>query len=238
MTESSRIRTQYERFVYDDHMNVIAYTRVSTDEQAESGLGLDAQRATIKAAAAGKGWTIITEYTDNGRSGKDINRPALLDAMTYLDTNGGALLVAKLDRLSRSVLDFAQIASRARRNGWAVVALDVDVDTTTPTGELVANITASVAQWERRIISARTAEALQAKKAAGCRLGRPVTLDAETRTRIITHHAAGDSLAEIARTLNAENIPTARGGRWYPSTIRGVVASVRLDDLASELMSA
>jgi DNA invertase Pin-like site-specific DNA recombinase len=224
--------------VYDDAVNVIAYTRVSTDEQAESGLGLDAQRSTIAAAAAGKGWTVIAEYTDNGRSGKDINRPALLDAMNYLDANGGALVVAKLDRLSRSVLNFAQIAVRARRHGWAVVALDVDVDTTTPTGELVANITASVAQWERRIISARTSEALQAKKAAGCRLGRPVTLNAEIRTRIITDHAAGNSLAEIARTLNAENIPTARGGRWYPSTIKGVLASVRLDDLAAELVSA
>jgi DNA invertase Pin-like site-specific DNA recombinase len=224
--------------VYGDAVNVIAYTRVSTDEQAESGLGLDAQRSTIAAAAAGKGWTVTAEYTDNGRSGKDINRPALLDAMNYLDTNGGALVVAKLDRLSRSVLDFAQIAVRARRHGWAVVALDVDVDTTTPTGELVANITASVAQWERRIISARTSEALQAKKAAGCRLGRPVTLNAEIRTRIITNHAAGNSLAEIARTLNAENIPTARGGTWYPSTIKGVLASVRLDDLATELVSA
>jgi DNA invertase Pin-like site-specific DNA recombinase len=224
--------------VYDHVMNVIAYTRVSTDDQAESGLGLDAQRSTIAAAATARGWIISAEYTDNGRSGKDINRPALLDAMTYLDANGGALVVAKLDRLSRSVLDFAQITARARRNGWAVVALDVDVDTTTPTGELVANITASVAQWERRIISARTSEALQAKKAAGARLGRPVTLDPETRTRIITNYRAGVSLAEIARTLNAESVPTARGGRWYPSTISAVLRSVRLDDLATDLASA
>jgi DNA invertase Pin-like site-specific DNA recombinase len=219
-------------------MNVIAYTRVSTDDQAESGLGIDAQRATISAAAAARGWAVTAEYTDNGKSGKDINRPALLDAMADLDANGGALVVAKLDRLSRSVLDFAQITARARRNGWAVVALDVDVDTTTPTGELVANITASVAQWERRIIGARTREALQAKKAGGARLGRPVMLEPGTRRRIIADHAAGVSLAEIARTLNAENVATARGGRWYPSTISAVLRSVRLDDLADELASA
>jgi DNA invertase Pin-like site-specific DNA recombinase len=219
-------------------MNVIAYTRVSTDDQAESGLGIDAQRATISAAAASRGWAVTAEYTDNGKSGKDINRPALLDAMAYLDANGGALVVSKLDRLSRSVLDFAQITARARRNGWAVVALDVDVDTTTPTGELVANITASVAQWERRIIGARTREALQAKKAGGARLGRPVMLEPGTRRRIIADHAAGVSLAEIARTLNAENVATARGGRWYPSTISAVLRSVRLDDLAAELAAA
>ena len=78
-----------------------------------------------------------------------------------------SLVVAKLDRLSRLVLDFASITELARRKGWAVVALEVD--TTTPTGELTASFTSAVAQWERRIIGARTSDALQAMKDRGAR---------------------------------------------------------------------
>lgn len=215
-------------------MNVIAYYRVSTDEQAATGLGLEAQRAAVMAAATARGWTLAAEHTDAGRSGRDMNRPALLAAVADLEAAGGVLMVAKLDRLSRSVLDFAHLAERARRAGWSVVALDVDVDTTTPTGELVANITASVAQWERRIIAARTSDALQAKKAAGARLGRPVTLPEAVRRRIADDHTAGQSLAGIARSLNAEAVPTARGGRWYASTVRAVLASLDLDAEAAE----
>ena len=121
----------------------------------------------------------------------------------------------------------------AGHRGWAVVALDVDVDMTTPTGELVANITSSVAQWERRIIGARTSEALQARKASGVRLGRPVELAEEVRQRIAAERAAGDSLRTIADRLNAEGVPTARGGRWHASTVRHVMDSLALDAVAA-----
>jgi DNA invertase Pin-like site-specific DNA recombinase len=209
-------------------MNVIAYTRVSTDEQAASGLGLEAQMTTIAAAADARGWQISHTFTDTG-SGKDLRRPALLEALAELDRRGGILITSKLDRLSRSVLDFAGLAERAKRAGWSIVALDVDVDTTTPTGELVANISASVAQWERRIIGARTSAALQAKKANGARLGRPVTLDQQIRNRIVEAHQNGETLSGIARSLNTEGVATARGGRWHASTIAKVIESVSLD---------
>jgi DNA invertase Pin-like site-specific DNA recombinase len=93
----------------------------------------------------------------------------------------------------------------------------------------VANITSSVAQWERQIIAARTSEALQAKKARGARLGRPVTLPDDVRHRIADERAAGRTLAAIAGDLNAEAVPTARGGRWHPSTIDKVLRSLALD---------
>jgi DNA invertase Pin-like site-specific DNA recombinase len=213
-------------------MRAVAYYRVSTDEQAASGLGLDAQAAAVTAAVTARGWNLAATYTDTG-SGKDMRRRSLTDALADLDRDGGVLVVAKLDRLSRSVLDFARIAEHAKRAGWSVVALDVDVDTTSPTGELVANITASVAQWERRIISARTSAALQAKKANGARLGRPVVLDQSVRDRIAAEHAAGGTLAGIARTLNTDEVPTARGGRWYASTVRAVLESLALDAAAA-----
>lgn len=211
-------------------MNVIAYTRVSTEEQAASGLGLDAQEATIAAAVKARGWAIAHTFTDCG-SGKDLRRPALTEALAQLDRAGGVLVTAKLDRLSRSVLDFAGLAERAKKAGWSIVALDVDVDTTTPTGELVANISASVAQWERRIIGARTSAALQAKKAAGHRLGRPVTMAQDVRQAIVEAHRAGGTYSGIARTLNAEEVPTARGGRWYASTVVKVLESWELDSM-------
>lgn len=217
----------------------IAYYRVSTDEQAASGNGLEAQAATVTAATEARGWTLAAELTDEGRSGAHLRRPALLDALERLDRGeADALVVAKLDRLSRSVLDFAAITERAKRRGWSVVALDVDVDTSTPTGELVANITSSVAQWERRIIGARTSEALQAMKARGVRLGRPVDLPAAVRHRIATERAEGKTLRAIANELNTEAVPTARGGAWHASTVRAVLDSLALDAAAAEAVPA
>ena len=128
--------------------------------------------------------------------------------------------------------------SDPRRRGWSVVALDVDVDTTTPTGELVANITSSVAQWERRIIGQRTSEAMQAMKRRGVRLGRPVELGDDVRRRIAVDHDAGISLRAIAQALNTESVPTARGGRWHASTIRRVLDSLDLDAETTAALNA
>lgn len=212
-------------------MRAITYARVSTEDQTDAGNGLDAQADAMTAATTFRGWTVVAALVDEGCSAGNMRRPALIEALDRLDRGeADALVVAKLDRLSRSVLDFSGIAERAKRHGWAVVALDVDVDTTTPTGELVASIMASVAQWERRIIGARTSDALQAKKARGCRLGGPVRLSHDLRHSIAEDHAAGVSLSAIARNLNADDVPTARGGaRWYASTVRAVIQSVALD---------
>jgi DNA invertase Pin-like site-specific DNA recombinase len=220
-------------------MRAIAYHRVSTDEQAASGNGLHAQAATVRAALEARGWSLVATFTDEGRSGSNMRRPALLDALARLDAGeADALVVAKLDRLSRSVLDFAAITERAKRRGWSVVALDVDVDTTTPTGELVANISSSVAQWERRIIAARTSDAMQAMKARGVRLGRPVDLPADVRQRIADDRGAGRSLRAIADSLNTEAVPTAQGGRWHASTVRAVLKSLDLDAQAAATMAS
>jgi DNA invertase Pin-like site-specific DNA recombinase len=98
---------------------------------------------------------------------------------------------------------------------------------------LVANITSSVAQWERRIIAARTSEAMQAMKARGVRLGRPVELAEDVRHRIAAERAEGESFRAIADRLNAEQVPTARGGRWHASTVRAVMDSLALDVVAT-----
>jgi DNA invertase Pin-like site-specific DNA recombinase len=212
----------------------IAYLRVSTDEQTESGLGLGAQTTTIMTAVHARQWSLVASLVDEGRSGGTMVRPALTEALEALDAgHADVLVVAKLDRLSRSVLDFATITDRARRRGWSVVALDVDVDTSTPTGALVANITSSVAQWEREIIASRTRDALAVLKASGVRLGRPVTLPDEVRRRIAAERATGRTLQAIADGLTADGISTARGGRWRPCTISAVLASLDLDAVAA-----
>jgi DNA invertase Pin-like site-specific DNA recombinase len=206
-------------------MRVIGYLRVSTDEQRASGAGLAAQRRAIEDECQRRGWTLVEVIEDAGFSAKDLKRPGVQVALETLDRgDAGALVVAKLDRLSRSMLDFTSVMARASKQGWALVALDCAVDTTTPAGEAMANVLATFAQFERRLIGQRTREALAAKKASGVRLGRPSSVPTELRDRIASERESGRSLAAIAEALNVEEVPTAQGGRrWWPSTVRAVL---------------
>jgi len=207
-----------------DPTAVVGYVRVSTDEQAESGLGLASQRAAIKAECARRGWTLVAIHED-ALSGKSLNRPGMAAALMAVESGAAsAIIVAKLDRLSRSLVDFASLMARAQAGRWNLVALDLGIDLTTAAGEFMANVMASAAQWERRIIGQRTRDALAVKRAQGVRLGRPVMLAADVADRIVTAHRAGAGWSAIARQLNADAVPTAHGGvRWYPSTVRAVV---------------
>jgi DNA invertase Pin-like site-specific DNA recombinase len=210
-------------------MRVLGYCRVSTEEQGNSGAGLAAQRAAIGAECERRGWQLVDTIEDRGYSAKDLRRPgirAALDELKRGDAQG--LVVAKLDRLSRSMLDFTAIMARAQRESWALVALDCAVDTTTPAGEAMANVLATFAQFERRLIGQRTREALAAKWAAGGRLGRPRALPGDVANRIRRERKRGVSLAHIADGLNADGVATGHGGKqWYPSTVRAVLRSAR-----------
>ena len=166
---------------------------------------------------------------DREASGRSLNREGLQEALALVESEEAeALVVAKLDRLSRSLVDFAGIMARSRKKGWGLVGLDLGVDTTTPAGELMANVMASVAQWERRIIGQRTKDALAVKKAEGARLGRPTTLPAHVVRRIERLRDDGLTLRAIVDRLNADCVPTAHGGReWYPTTVRKVLLAAR-----------
>jgi DNA invertase Pin-like site-specific DNA recombinase len=159
---------------------------------------------------------------DPGYSAKDLKRPGVQEAMRVLTAReADALVVAKLDRLSRSMIDFTAVMAKAQKEGWALVALDCAVDTTTPAGEAMAHMLATFAQFERRLISQRTREALAVRKAQGVRLGRPATLPTKVVRRIQRERAAGKTLAAIAEGLNRDAVPTAQGGRqWHPATVR------------------
>jgi|SRR5664279_1328871 len=214
---------------------VIGYLRVSTEEQAVSGLGLGDQRAVIAAEASRRDWADVEFLSDEGYSAKNLSRPSIATALDMLRKGqASVLVVSKLDRLSRSLLDFATLMDRARREGWELVVLDLAIDTTVPSGQLMANVMAAFAEYERQLIGARTSAALQQLKAQGKRLGRPRTLPAEVTARIVASRAEEETLAAIADALNADGVPTARGGaRWYPSTVKAVLSSAALDAAAA-----
>jgi DNA invertase Pin-like site-specific DNA recombinase len=207
-------------------IRVVSYLRVSTSEQADSGLGVEAQRVAVSAEVGRRGWIEVAEKADLGASGKGMSgRVGLQEALAMLASGeADALAVAKLDRLSRSLLDFANLMALAKKQGWNLIALDLGIDLTTPAGEFMAGVMASAAQWERRIIGQRTKDALAVRKAEGVRLGRPPSIDPEIVDRIVMESRQGVSMAEIARRLTAEAVTTARGGRiWYPSTVQTVL---------------
>lgn len=205
-------------------MRVIGYVRVSTEEQANSRAGLEAQRAAIQSEAERRGWTVVDVIEDAGFSAKDLKRPgirAVLEAM-----QGGAadaLVIAKLDRLSRSMLDFAGLMAKAQKQSWGIVALDVNVDTTTPSGEAMANVMAAFAQFERRLIGQRTREALAKKREAGVRLGRPRSIPSDVEARVRSLKAQGLTVRAIAAKLDSDGVTPPHGGRWQPSTLQRVL---------------
>lgn len=210
--------------------NAAGYVRVSTAEQASSGAGMSAQREAIRRACEQRGWDLLPIYEDAGASAKSMRgREGLADCLEVLRTHmADVLVVAKLDRLSRSVVDFAGLVERSRREGWQIVVLDLGVDTSTPNGELVANVLASVAQWERRLIGLRTKEALAVKRAEGVRLGRPTSIPDPVVTEIRTMREMGATMQVICDHLNDAGVPTSRGGRaWYPSTVRAALLRVQ-----------
>lgn len=214
-----------EEAILGDGMRAVGYARVSTAEQADSGASLRAQREAIEREVQRRRWELIELFTDTA-SGKTLNgRPGLKKTLHVLDSGrADVLVVAKLDRLSRSLKDFAGLMEQAARKKWALVALDLGVDTTTPSGELVANVMASVAQWERRALGQRTKDALALKRKEGVRLGRPRVLSASLRRSIERMREQGLSFQSIADRLNERGIPTAHGGaKWHPSTVRAVL---------------
>jgi DNA invertase Pin-like site-specific DNA recombinase len=206
----------------------IGYVRVSTDEQHASGAGIAAQKAAIHNECERRGWELLRIVgEDSGASSATLERAGLQRAMDALDSKkADVLVVAKLDRLSRSVAQGAQVMDRAKRKGWSVVALDFGLDTTTPAGEMVANVMLSTAQYERRLIGVRTRDALAVKRDQGVRLGRPQTLPEAILRRILADRAAGLSYDKIAKALTGEQVPTAQGGaKWYASTVSKVCQS-------------
>jgi len=219
---------------------VIGYCRVSTEDQATNGVSLDAQRARIEAFAVATGLVLDDILVDQGVSAKTLARPALGAILDGVRAGAiGTVVVLKLDRLTRSTRDLAELLDLFARSGAALVSVSESLDTGSAAGRMVVNMLGVVAQWEREAIAERTVTALAHKRARGdvygptpfgfSREGSRLVADdrqQEALAKIKRLDAAGASYREIARTLEADGIATHRGGRcWHASSVRSVLRS-------------
>jgi DNA invertase Pin-like site-specific DNA recombinase len=204
---------------------MFAYTRVSTEEQAERRNGLEAQRTAINVEAERRGWE-VEHFADEGASGKYINEQLRQVLQLLASGQGDGLVVSKMDRLARSIINAADIMERANNQGWSLVVLDLGVDLTTASGRLIAQVMSSFAEYERAQCSERTKAALAAKKRRGERLGRPRVAQPGVVRRIVFDRNAGQTYERIARTLTAEGILSPLGKpAWQASTVRRIYQS-------------
>lgn len=207
---------------------LVPYRRVSTREQADKGAGLDAQRTALNFGLQMKEATALTwDCVDRGKSGKNLKRDGLDSALKLIRAGeAGGLIVSKLDRLSRSLLDFAWLMATAESEGWNIVLLDLGVDLRNPAGKAMAQMLAIFAEFERNVISQRTKDGLAEKRDQGVRLGRPVSIDPELLNSIVAMWMSEGSYSAVARWLNQAQVPTVQGGKqWYPMVISKLVAS-------------
>lgn len=206
--------------------SMLGYSRVSTEEQADSRAGLDAQEHAIRDEAKRRGWE-VTMLSDPGKSGKFVNSQLrkALELLATGQTDG--LVVAKMDRLARSVGHAVDVLNLAKAQGWSLVVLDLGVDLTTPAGRAMAQMMAVFAEFERELISQRTKDGMAARKRAGVHVGRPRLAPPSVRQHIVQEREAGASYAKIARTLTDEGVLSPEGRPiWQPSTVRRIYNSV------------
>ena len=219
-------------------MRVFGYVRVSTKEQAESGLGLEAQVNKIKAYCELYDLELVDVFIDDGYSGKTLDRPALQRLIKRLE-NGEAegVVIAKLDRLTRSVADMGVLLERVFKDK-ELFSVSENVSTRTPSGRLVLNVLISVAQWERETIVERTKDALRAKRERGEKTGGDVPfgydeidgklIPNEKEQRIIELikrlRSKGYGLKRIARFLNENGFKTKKGRAFTHIQVKRILS--------------
>jgi site-specific DNA recombinase len=217
-------------------MRVIAYTRVSTEDQANEGVSLEAQETRLRAYCVVKGWELERVECDAGKSAKNLERPALQrilsEQLDFIDV----VLVCKLDRLTRDIVDLNRLLKLFETHNVKLVSLEENLDATTPTGELMLNLVAAISQWERKQTAARVKQALQHLKSQGKALGkpaygfevdgsgklRPIATEQAVIAKITQLKSAGASYRSVAITLADQGVPTKRGGQWDSRTVQRI----------------
>ncbi len=196
---------------------LIEYLRVAPRERPDERPGLDAQRAAIARAARAKEWDIVDSREDV-RSGRTLRRPGLRAALASCRAGEAeGIVVARLDRLTYSLTDLADLVREAMQGGFTIVSLAPEVDLAADGGRAVGEVLSEAATWQPRAIAT-------AGRALAGRPGRPSSTPAPVAERIRELRAEGMTLQAICDTLNAESIPTPRGGaEWRPTSLRSVL---------------
>lgn len=224
-------------------MLAVAYVRVSTDKQAELGVSLEAQTEKIRAMAVVQGAELADVIVDAGESAKSLQRPGMGRLLALVDAGMvQTVIIAKLDRLTRSVADLAELLKRFERRNVSLVSVADALDTRTAAGRLVLNIMVSVSQWEREAIGERTRDAMRHKRGCGHRVGTipygyrlghdGTTLEAEPAEQAIGRligvlASKGLSTRRIAGQLNAQGFLTRRGSSWRFQYVAAALRQMR-----------
>lgn len=233
-------------------MKSIGYIRVSTEEQANSGLGIQSQRDRITAQAAALSLELVEVIEDAGKSGKNMDRPGLQRVIEL--TRSGvvhAVIILKLDRLTRSVRDLGFLLDLFTKYDVALVAVTDAINTATAAGRFMVNVLGSIAQWERETISERTSAALKVKRDRGERTGGTVPYGFDVvgqirnvvdgtvrmvRGRLVPNEGEqamirrmrglreiGWSFRRIANDLDTREVKPKKGKHWHPETVKRVI---------------
>lgn len=225
----------------------IAYVRVSTQEQVDEGTSLGAQEARIGAYAAAMGFDISEVIRDAGESAKTLQRPGMARILEGIRGGSiGRVIVLKLDRLTRSMRDLADMLDLVSRADVALVSVSESLDTSSACGRLVVNMLGVIAQWQREEIAERTEAALALRRrkrtAYGAtpfgfvRVGDALVAESKEQAALaeaIRMDRAGASFREIAAYLTEIGVKPHRGKAWHASTVRAVLRSKMAQEAAA-----
>jgi DNA invertase Pin-like site-specific DNA recombinase len=196
---------------------LIGYVRIAPRERDDERPSLDIQRRGLENAAAAKGWELV-RIEEDVRSGRSLRRPGLRAALAACSAGeADGIAVARLDRLTYSLADLAELVREAVDGGYTIVSLQPAVDIASDGGRAVGEVLAEAATWQPRAIAT-------AGRALTGRPGRPSSTPAAVAERIRDLRARGMTLQAICDTLNREGVPTPRGGaEWRPTSLRSVL---------------
>jgi site-specific DNA recombinase len=222
-------------------MIAVGYVRVSTDKQADRGVSLDAQAEKIRAMAVVHNAALIDIIVDGGESAKSLNRPGMARLLALVDAGEvQTVIIAKLDRLTRSVKDLCTLLERLERRSVALISVAESLDTGSAAGRLVLNIMTAVSQWEREAIGERTRDALCHKRIQGERVGNipfgsrladdgqhlePDPAEQAALAEIRRLRNEGATMRAIAATLNHKAYQTRRATPWRLESVARVLNS-------------
>jgi DNA invertase Pin-like site-specific DNA recombinase len=222
-----------------DGREVVGYIRVVKDDQAREGASLAAQEERIRARCIADGRRLASIVREAGKSAKTLERPGLTRILAAVETGTiGAVVVLKLDRLTRSVKDLADLLELFAKHGVVLVSVTESIDTSTAAGALLVNILGSVAQWERKTTAERTVIALAHLRKTGKVYGRipygyfrsgDFLARDMRQQRVLTTmrgmRTAGYTFQASADKFNHLEVKPPRGKAWYPSSVRNVLES-------------